>query len=66
MSLTRSSHVLPTTVEDKLEAILGQGVTAGVAAAAVEAPKGDEALLNGPQLPKNAKTQDEIDALFND
>lgn len=33
-------------------------------AIAVRAPKGDNALLNGPQLALNAKSQEEIDRLF--
>jgi hypothetical protein len=28
------------------------------------APEGDQALLNGPQLTKNASSQSDIDALF--
>jgi chemotaxis protein CheZ len=33
-------------------------------AAAPAAPEGDAALLNGPQLPAGARSQDDIDALF--
>ena len=32
--------------------------------AEMEMPEGDEALLNGPQLPGESISQDEIDALF--
>lgn len=43
---------------DDIEAILAE------VGAEMEKPEGDEALLNGPQLPGESISQDDIDALF--
>lgn len=56
-------------VEDTLARLLGKGAKKAdkpkpAAAATPAAAPSDADLLNGPQLPGAAKTQDEIDALF--
>ena len=48
-------------IETKIETLVD---ACGTGLSLADAPQGDEALLNGPQLGKNANTQDDIDALF--
>ena len=48
-------------IEAKIETLVA---ACGDAGDAFAAPSGDAALLNGPQLARNANTQDDIDALF--
>jgi chemotaxis protein CheZ len=52
-------------MEAKLASLVGAfGPPENSEAAAPDAPEGDERLLNGPQLDKNASRQTDIDALF--
>ncbi len=50
-------------IEGKIETLVGACGEAGGGAAEAER-SGDEALLNGPQMPSTANSQDDIDALF--
>lgn len=56
------------TIEGRVESLVKAvgGVAALPAGPGTEEAKTDAELLNGPQLPPNAKTQDEIDALLKD
>lgn len=60
----RISNVLKALnqIEQRVGNLLAGG-TASQAAPAAE-PKGDDALMNGPQLDKDAPSQDDIDKLF--
>ena len=49
-------------IEGKIETLVG--ACGDAVDAAVDGRSGDEALLNGPQLPQTANSQDDIDALF--
>jgi chemotaxis protein CheZ len=52
-------------VETKIGALVDRfGVSLPAAAATKDTRKGEAALLNGPQLPKDAVSQSEVDALF--
>jgi chemotaxis protein CheZ len=48
-------------IETKIETLVD---ACGTGPGGLAEPEGDAALLNGPQLGKNAATQDDIDALF--
>lgn len=52
------------SMEEKLDSLAGAFGTSALEGEEGEAPTGDKALLNGPQLEKNASSQNEIDALF--
>ncbi len=58
------------TIEAKVSALLGvlgsklPGMEDGISATKAEAPTGDAALLNGPQMPDKAITQSDIDKLL--
>ena len=51
-------------IESRVEALAKACGDALSHSGAIEAPKGDAALLNGPQLSRGAATQSEIDSLF--
>jgi chemotaxis protein CheZ len=54
-------------IEQRVDQMIGSASGAGYVASVplpVEEPTGDQALLNGPQLPGKGRTQEEIDALL--
>jgi chemotaxis protein CheZ len=51
-------------IESRIEALTRACGDALAKSGHAEAPRSDDALLNGPQLSKNAATQSEIDSLF--
>lgn len=63
--IVRTLKEIETKVGDLVQAFGSLETVAGAADAAAEAgPTGEAALLNGPQLPANARSQADIDAIF--